>query len=177
MQTTHPDELDLELYRTGEAEPQIAAHLEGCADCTARLDQAVALAEILAAPVPPIEIPAERDAAILEWAGRQARSIRPPPRLAAQVRWMAPLAAAAAIAAVLLVPRVMTVSAPELSAVRGDINGDGVVDIRDALALATAVDAGATLSPSWDLTGEGRVDREDVERVAFAAVRVGGTVQ
>jgi hypothetical protein len=52
-----------------------------------------------------------------------------------------------------------------------DINGDGVVDIRDALALETAVEH-RNPAAKWDLNGDGRVDRADVDRVAMAAVRL-----
>lgn len=56
---------------------------------------------------------------------------------------------------------------------RGDVNGDGRVDILDAFVLAKAVEAGAAAG-EWDLSGDGRVDRADVERVARAAVAVRG---
>jgi hypothetical protein len=60
-----------------------------------------------------------------------------------------------------------------------DVNGDGVVDIRDALAIGLVVDRKP--SPTvrerrvrdWDLNGDGAVDQRDVDRVATAAVGLG----
>jgi hypothetical protein len=52
---------------------------------------------------------------------------------------------------------------------REDLNRDGQVDIRDAFALARAVQSGSRpLSP--DLNGDGAVDSRDVEAIAARAV-------
>jgi len=52
-----------------------------------------------------------------------------------------------------------------------DVNGDGVVDILDALALAKAVEAG---TGTVDVNGDGVVDGVDVGVLAAAAVRLDG---
>jgi hypothetical protein len=54
-------------------------------------------------------------------------------------------------------------SAPE------DVNGDGVVDVLDAFAVARGVRAGRPPA-AWDVTGDGVVDRQDVDRIAARAV-------
>lgn len=51
-----------------------------------------------------------------------------------------------------------------------DINRDGVVDIRDALALQRAVDVGRLTA--HDVTGDGVTDRRDVDAIAMLAVRL-----
>jgi len=56
----------------------------------------------------------------------------------------------------------------------GDIDGSGRVDILDAFTLARAIEAGATLRSQWDLTGDGRVDDADVDRIAMTSVQLGG---
>jgi hypothetical protein len=52
-----------------------------------------------------------------------------------------------------------------------DVNGDGVVDILDALALERAVESHGA-AKQWDLNGDGTVDKADVDRIAMAAVRL-----
>lgn len=85
--------------------------------------------------------------------------------------------------------------ATAVRAASGDINGDGRVDILDALALARHIEAGvpsgsspqprpskpeiivalgdqrtAPGAPSWDINGDGLLDRRDVDAVAYRAV-------
>jgi hypothetical protein len=54
-----------------------------------------------------------------------------------------------------------------------DINGDGRVDILDALALAQYVKAGAPYKAEWDLNGNGILDRGDAVVLASAVVKIG----
>jgi len=57
---------------------------------------------------------------------------------------------------------------------REDVDGSGRVDILDAFVLARRIDGGAGVSESFDLTGDGQVNRFDVDAVAMAAVRLKG---
>lgn len=59
-------------------------------------------------------------------------------------------------------------------AVAGDADGSGVVDVLDAFTMARALDAGQPAPPTWDVTGDGRVDRDDVSAVAAIAVSLSG---
>lgn len=61
------------------------------------------------------------------------------------------------------------------SRVAEDIDGSGRVDILDAFVVAKALDLGKTTQPAWDLDGDGAVDRQDVQRIASAAVDVSGS--
>jgi hypothetical protein len=54
------------------------------------------------------------------------------------------------------------------------VNGDGRVNILDAFVLAKSLEAGGDRDREWDLSGDGRVDRVDVELIARAAVSVTG---
>jgi hypothetical protein len=54
---------------------------------------------------------------------------------------------------------------------RGDLNVDGTVDIRDALALARRIEAKST-KPTNDYNGDRIVDRRDVDALAMMAVRL-----
>lgn len=51
-----------------------------------------------------------------------------------------------------------------------DIDGSGRVDILDAFVIARAIEAGSALSSAWDVTDDGVVDLRDADAVASAAV-------
>ncbi len=52
----HPDYGEIEAYRTGEAEPAMAAHISQCSECLAALEELKAVAELLRdePPLPPL---------------------------------------------------------------------------------------------------------------------------
>ena len=52
-----------------------------------------------------------------------------------------------------------------------DVNGDGRVDILDALALQRKIDGHERLSPKWDINGDGRVNERDVWAIAMYVVQ------
>jgi hypothetical protein len=58
------------------------------------------------------------------------------------------------------------------SEARGDINADGVIDIRDALLLARRIDQQQT-RPINDYNRDGVVDHRDVDAIAMMAVSLG----
>lgn len=60
----------------------------------------------------------------------------------------------------------------ESVAVRMDINKDGTVDVLDAFNLARQLKANEPIRMEWDINADGTVDRQDVDQVAFAAVRL-----
>lgn len=121
-----------------------------------------------------VAVPAEVDAAILGMGQRRFAARRRRRRLV--VRVGQGLAAAAAIGLVVWAvrpgagPRVERVA--KVAAVPGDVDGDGQVDILDALALARRIEAGESLGSDWDLNGDGVVDGADVDVVAMRAVSV-----
>lgn len=51
-----------------------------------------------------------------------------------------------------------------------DIDGSGRVDILDAFVIARAIEAGSSLSSAWDVTDDGVVDLRDADAVAAKAV-------
>ncbi|MCI0343204.1 MAG: dockerin type I domain-containing protein [Planctomycetales bacterium] len=105
----------------------------------------------------PPSVPPAMDEAILAAARRRLGRRR------ARLVRLAPWAAAAGI----LVAAGGALLSPG-TAHAADVNRDGVVDIRDALALARRIEAGGAARP--DLTGDGLVDRRDVEAVALVAL-------
>jgi hypothetical protein len=54
--------------------------------------------------------------------------------------------------------------------VRHDFNGDGNVDVLDALALARKVEAGGQLSVKWDLNSDGTVNGQDADAILTEVV-------
>jgi hypothetical protein len=167
----HPTDLELELARTGEDEIGVAAHLESCEACRARMAAIADLAAALGRPLEPLAIPPERERALLELARARAAAIgrgtRQRPRSGLRVAAVAAgLAAAAAVALLLGLPALDGPAEPADAVAAGsgpnDVNRDGRVDILDALALARAIE-----------TDPAAGDRADVDRIARAAVAIG----
>ncbi len=71
---------------------------------------------------------------------------------------------------------VATPSMRVAAARREDVDGNGRVDIRDALRLARRLERGEPTEPVWDVNGDGTIDRTDVDAVAKAAVRLDSRV-
>ena len=136
------------------------------------------------------EVPADVDRAVAE-AARRHFAHRP--RRPWWLRWTVPATAAAAILVTVCLwcagrgptdHSVQGIASPALrdafhasetmrmEAVRADIDGNGRVNILDAFALARHIESAGPVSQTWDINGDGRVDRKDVDMVAFASVRL-----
>ncbi len=128
-------------------------------------------------PVPPVV-----DEAVLACARRQMLSRRPRRVL----RWAVPPAAAAAVIMWVVFNPFATPDRTidplasseqrhglaDAIAVSRDIDGNGRVDILDALALARSIKDGRVGDRLWDFNGDGAIDRQDVDAVARSAVRL-----
>jgi anti-sigma factor RsiW len=177
--TDHLDSLALDLVRTGEGSPADTVHLEGCAECREALAEIEAIAGRFRPRFPaPVDVPAEIEQRILWNARKRALELRRTPvrRVLLQPGW-------AVAAVVVLAFGVATFwrqailapsSAPPQRIARADIDGDGNVDMIDALRLARAVRGGGSLDPAWDVNGDGHVDELDTDAVAMRAVSIGG---
>lgn len=85
------------------------------------------------------------------------------------------LAGAAAVGLVVWALWPTSAPGPTLAA-QGDADGDGVVDMLDALIVSNGLRDGAAPA-AWDMNGDGAVTRADVDLIAMSAVRLGaGTV-
>lgn len=135
-----------------------------------------------------IEVPPSQERELLEAARRQLGSGRRP-RARPIPLWVGGIAAAAAIllvARLTMGPPERGRDVPEASRVAGgasspgggarvapeDLDANGRVDILDAFLLARHVQSRSVLDRAWDLNGDGRVDRGDVDNLALAAVRL-----
>ncbi len=131
---------------------------------------------------PPSAIPTTTDQAILAGIRRQSVGRR---RKRLLLRWAVPPAAVAAVIMWVVFNPFVT---PDLEdsprfesagplgmrqlADHRDIDGNGRVDILDALALARNIKDNSTAEQPWDFNGDGRIDRRDVDTVAQSAVRL-----
>jgi hypothetical protein len=121
------------------------------------------------------DVPASVDAAILRDAKAGHARRRRFWLVARGVGAAAAVAAAAVVVLVLYLDRNEGTSSSVATTgrvVAGDIDGNGTVDILDALVLARKVDAKAPPTAGEDVNGDGVLDRRDVDRVAGIAVAV-----
>jgi len=171
--TTHPDLVELEAARTGEATPAVAEHVRLCDACGRIVSDLARFAVALDPHAPPI--PEAVEARILWIARTQAAATR---RAARRPRWMGPAVrrGAAIAAGALLALGVLRVWTPWHDAPRQlatDVDGNGVVDVRDAFTIARALRSEDRPS-RFDVNGDHVVDQRDVELAARAAVALGG---
>ena len=79
-------------------------------------------------------------------------------------------AAALVLLGILAVALTSLLSSRSNAVARNDFNGDGKVDVLDALALARSVEARGQLSIKWDLNGDGIVNRQDADAILVDVV-------
>jgi hypothetical protein len=101
-----------------------------------------------------------RNRAVAKLAGRSRRTL--------VIRWASVMAAAAVILFAIKVAS-PPASLPVRVASANDLNGDGSVNVLDALILAKKLE---TNQSTVDANGDGHVDRSDVDAIAMIAVRL-----
>jgi hypothetical protein len=130
-------------------------------------------------------VPSEVDQRILKMAEKQFARKKPTGRVIV-LRWAGRAAAVAAVVFITLFVCLQfesktvvdrTVVNEQVTEVQESIRPSGQITILDAFALARNIDAGKKLDKSWDLNGDGIIDKRDVDAVAFAAVRLHEGVQ
>ncbi len=127
-------------------------------------------------------IPPATDQAILAHTPRQSVGRR---RKRLLLRWAVPPAAAAAVVMWVVFNPLVTPDvedslrfesvgplATRQLADHRDIDGNGRVDILDALALARRIKDNRVAEQTWDFNGDGAIDHRDVDTVARSAVRL-----
>ena len=129
---------------------------------------------------PPSAIPPITDEAILARIRKHSIGRR---RKRLLLRWAVPPAAAAAVIMCVVFNPFVTPGveiSPQSAGIWGtrqladhrDIDGNGRVDILDALALARSIKHNRVAEQPWDFNGDGLIDRKDVDTIAQSAVRL-----
>ncbi len=120
---------------------------------------------------PRFEIPQEVDMAILNKASQKFTRPRSGIRL---LRWIGPVAAAAAIILFVYISKVTQSKVAQTEAlasvVSTDFDNNGRVDILDAFKLAKIIQSETSVDKKWDINGDGLVDESDVDNIALVAV-------
>ena len=120
---------------------------------------------------PRMKIPASVDVAIRAEArkklGRVVPLPSPPPT---RIRWWIPVGVAASLVLLVWVGQRPDSHPAPATALRGDLDGSGEVDMVDALILARKLQQGGRLDPSEDMNGDGVVDALDLKVVTQTAV-------
>lgn len=123
-------------------------------------------------------VPPEVDRAVLDRAHKHFAQMQPGKSKRLRIHWAWRIAAAAAVI-ILAFSLDLTkqgglttdsFSVSETPAV--DIDRNGRVDILDAFKLAKQIESAGPLQAGWDVNGDGLIDRDDVDVVALAAVRL-----
>ncbi|MHC4509588.1 MAG: dockerin type I domain-containing protein [Planctomycetota bacterium] len=137
-------------------------------------------AELNSLFTPPLPVPPEVDRAVLDRVHKHF--VRPVPAEGRRrrFRWAGLWRLAAAAAVVILAFSLdltkepgPAMDQPALTKAQAvDIDGNGRVDILDAFTLARRIESAGSTEEHWDINGDGLVDVEDVDMVAFAAVRL-----
>jgi len=174
----HPDLAEIEALRTGESTDSTEAHVRSCSPCQRILDELSALSEDATANRPSIPtVPESADLAVRNIIARRSNEIRwrrSHARFVGRPAW----AAAAAVVIVFLSIWMMSphqrefLSTSTSSALSGDVDRSGEVDIVDAYLMAVGLEAGVRIPRNWDLNDDGSIDRQDIVVVTESAVAV-----
>ena len=127
---------------------------------------------------PKVGIPPEVNRAVMDRAHKQLTPLQSGKRRRLRIHWSWRIAAAAAVIILAFSldltkqhdPKTDGFSLSKAQAV--DIDRNGRVDILDAFKLARHIETAGRAEKEWDFNGDGLIDRNDVDVVAFAAVRL-----
>ncbi|MFH1719778.1 MAG: dockerin type I domain-containing protein [Planctomycetota bacterium] len=129
---------------------------------------------------PQVQVPPEVDRAILDRAGEHFAGLEPGKDRRRLLHWRHLWRVAAAAAVIIFAFSLDLTKKQQPPAGRSvrsesravDIDRNGRVDILDAFKLARQIESTTTAEESYDVNGDGLVNRGDVDFIAFAAVRL-----
>ena len=113
-----------------------------------------------------IFVPPAVDAKVISRAREHLQAARPDRTKWPTLQW----AAALAVLGLIAVTLTSVLSNRSADIARADFNGDGKVDVLDALALARRADAGGQMPIKWDLNSDGVVNRQDANAILTEVV-------
>jgi hypothetical protein len=126
---------------------------------------------------PQVRVPPEVDRAVMDRANKHFAALQSG-KGRGRIHWAWRIAAAAAVVIFAFSLDLTKQSRPtkirsSLSKTQAvDIDRNGRVDILDAFKLARHIETNSPAEKAWDVNGDGRIDRSDVDIVAHAAVRL-----
>lgn len=118
----------------------------------------------------PLFVPPSVDAAVMSAAQEHLAGTRTKGQRGFRPWFLWPAFASACVMLALLAHTLMKPARPDFA--REDLNRDGRVDILDAFHLARELEAGTPPPATLDLNGDGVVDRRDAEIIAALAVKL-----
>ncbi|MBE0542029.1 MAG: hypothetical protein IH623_11625 [Verrucomicrobia bacterium] len=118
----------------------------------------------------PVFVPPSVDAAVLNAARKHLARPQSKDRHAWRQWFLWPAVASACVMLALLAHTLLKPARPDFA--REDLNRDGHVDILDAFYLARELHVGTPPHTTLDLNGDGVVDRRDAEVIAALAVKL-----
>ena len=127
---------------------------------------------------PQVGVPPEVDRAVMDRVHKHFAPLQSGKGKRLRVHWGWRIAAAAAVIIFAFSldltkqtgPRTDLFSLSETQSI--DIDRNGRVDILDAFKLARHIESASRTETEWDFNGDGLIDRNDVDMVALAAVRL-----
>jgi len=127
---------------------------------------------------PQAGVPSEVDRAVMDRANKHLATLQSGKGRRLRVHWGWRIAAAAAVIIFAFSLDLTKQTGPitdrySLSKTQAtDIDRNGRVDILDAFKLARHIESAGRTETEWDFNGDGLIDRNDVDVVAIAAVRL-----
>jgi hypothetical protein len=127
---------------------------------------------------PQVGVPPEVNRAVMDRAHKHFDAMQSGKRRRLRVHWAWRIAAAAAVVIFAFSLDLTKQAGPttdrfSISKIQNvDIDRNGRVDILDAFKLARHIETADRTETEWDINGDGLIDRNDVDVVALAAVRL-----
>jgi hypothetical protein len=127
---------------------------------------------------PQVGVPPEVDRAVMDRAYKHFAAMQSGKRRRLRIHWIWRIAAAAAVVIFAFSLDLTKQAGPttdrfSISKIQNvDIDRNGRVDILDAFKLARHIETADRTETEWDINGDGLIDRNDVDVVALAAVRL-----
>ena len=180
MKEEHPDIIDLELYRTGEADDELQSHIDSCEQCQAEIEFLDGLSNDMSAST------VEADFSALDGkVEADIQSLKVLKKMTNKTLTLVLIKVAALILLVVFIGQlnksinhekqdVTVESKGKEKLMLGDINDDGVVDVIDNYLFAKRLQSEDEIASHMDINQDGNIDTVDLEALSNQIVALGG---
>ena len=183
MKEEHPDIVDLELYRTGEAKFELSEHIESCLDCQAEIEFLNGLSSDMSGENQNPDF-SQLDQNI----EADIKDIKLPKRMDSKGVLLLVIKIAALVCLVFYFVQLHHsvddekqglaveggASPGDEKLMLGDINADGIVDVIDNYLFAKRLQDEDDIAEHMDVNQDGHVDIIDLEALSNQIVALGG---